>query len=105
MGSDEPPRAASASGPGGSRLARESDVEVERKGPEAELAAMKEALDAELEALEVILEREIEPVVGEFEGQMKGWPTIHVPISYFAISPAKLEKLLAEKIQFHGAKA
>lgn len=45
------------------------------------------------------------PQVAKFEGQMTGWPSIHVPISYFAISPASLEKALAEKIQFHGKKS
>jgi hypothetical protein len=45
------------------------------------------------------------PRVAKFEGQMTGWPSIHVPISYFALSSAQLEKLLAEKIQFHGKKS
>jgi len=45
------------------------------------------------------------PQVAKFEGQMTGWPSIHVPISYFAIAPGELEKLLAEKIQFHGKKS
>ncbi len=44
------------------------------------------------------------PQVAKFEGQMTGWPSIHVPISYFSISPKDLENLLAEKIQFHGKK-
>ena len=44
------------------------------------------------------------PQVAKFEGQMTGWPSIHVPISYFSISPKDLERLLAEKIQFHGKK-
>jgi hypothetical protein len=45
------------------------------------------------------------PQVAKFEGQMTGWPSIHVPISYFALSSGELEKLLAEKIQFHGKKS
>lgn len=45
------------------------------------------------------------PQVAKFEGQMKGWPSIHVPISYFNISTRQLEKLLAEKIRFHGGKS
>ncbi len=44
------------------------------------------------------------PQVAKFEGQMTGWPSIHVPISYFAMSAPELERLLAEKIQFHGKK-
>jgi hypothetical protein len=44
------------------------------------------------------------PQVAKFEGQMTGWPSIHVPISYFAMSAPELEKLLAEKVQFHGKK-
>ncbi len=44
------------------------------------------------------------PQVAKFEGQMTGWPSIHVPISYLAMSSAQLEKLLAEKVQFHGKK-
>lgn len=42
------------------------------------------------------------PQVAKFEGQMTGWPSVHVPISYFAMSALELEKLLLEKIQFHG---
>ena len=42
------------------------------------------------------------PQVAKFEGQMKGWPSIHVPISYFSISPGDLEKQIAEKINFYG---
>jgi len=42
--------------------------------------------------------------VAKFEGQMTGWPSIHVPISYFAMSAPELERLLAEKVQFHGKK-
>lgn len=45
------------------------------------------------------------PQVAKFEGQMTGWPSIHIPISYFSMSPAALEKALAEKIQFHGKKS
>ncbi|MDP6564157.1 MAG: hypothetical protein QF578_04970 [Alphaproteobacteria bacterium] len=45
------------------------------------------------------------PQVAKFEGQMKGWPSIHVPISYFSTSPRQLEKQLAEKIHFHGKKS
>ncbi len=45
------------------------------------------------------------PQVAKFEGQMTGWPSIHVPISYFALSSAQLEKLLAEKVRFHGRKS
>ena len=44
------------------------------------------------------------PQVAKFEGQMTGWPSIHVPISYFAMSAPELERLLAEKVQFHGKK-
>ena len=44
------------------------------------------------------------PQAAKFEGQMTGWPSIHVPISYFALSSGELEKLLAEKIKFHGKK-
>lgn len=44
------------------------------------------------------------PQVAKFEGQMTGWPSIHVPISYFAMGTAELEKLIAEKVQFHGKK-
>jgi len=42
------------------------------------------------------------PQVAKFEGQMTGWPSVHVPISYFAMPAPELEKLLLEKIQFHG---
>jgi len=42
------------------------------------------------------------PQVAKFEGQMKGWPSIHVPISYFTISPRDLEKKIAEKVNFYG---
>ena len=42
------------------------------------------------------------PQVAKFEGQMKGWPSIHVPISYFTISPGDLEKQIAEKVNFYG---
>ncbi len=45
------------------------------------------------------------PQAAKFEGQMLGWPSIHVPISYFALSSGELEKLLAEKIKFHGKKS
>lgn len=44
------------------------------------------------------------PQAAKFEGQMLGWPSIHVPISYFGMSVSQLEKQLAEKIQFHGKK-
>ncbi len=42
------------------------------------------------------------PQAAKFEGQMLGWPSIHVPISYFGMSVNELEKQLAEKVQFHG---
>jgi len=42
------------------------------------------------------------PQVAKFEGQMKGWPSIHVPISYFTISPRDLERQIAEKVNFYG---
>ena len=42
------------------------------------------------------------PRVAKFEGQMKGHPTIHIPISYFSISVSELEREIAEKIKFHG---
>jgi hypothetical protein len=42
------------------------------------------------------------PQAAKFEGQMKGWPSIHVPISYFDISVKQLERQLAEKVRFHG---
>ncbi len=42
------------------------------------------------------------PQAAKFEGQMKGWPSIHVPISYFDISVKQLEQQLAEKVRFHG---
>ena len=44
------------------------------------------------------------PQAAKFEGQMKGWPSIHVPISYFDISVKQLELQLAEKVRFHGKK-
>ena len=44
------------------------------------------------------------PAVAKFEGEMRGWPTIHVPISYFAMSGNQLERELSAKIQFHGKK-
>ena len=48
--------------------------------------------------------RPFPPQAAKFEGQMLGWPSIHVPISYFGMSVSQLEKQLAEKIQFHGKK-
>jgi hypothetical protein len=44
------------------------------------------------------------PQVAKFEGQMKGWPSIHVPISYFGISGTELEREIAAKVQFLGKK-
>ena len=44
------------------------------------------------------------PAVAKFEGEMRGWPSIHVPISYFSMPGNQLERLLAEKVQFHGKK-
>ncbi len=42
------------------------------------------------------------PQIAKFEGQMRGWPSIHVPISYFSISPKDLEQQIAEKVHFYG---
>jgi hypothetical protein len=42
------------------------------------------------------------PQVAKFEGQMKGHPTVHIPISYFSMSVKELQKDIFEKIKFHG---
>ena len=42
------------------------------------------------------------PQVAKFEGQMKGHPSIHIPLSYFDISIAEFERQLAERVKFHG---
>ena len=44
------------------------------------------------------------PQAAKFEGQMKGWPSIHVPLSYFSTPVNQLERQIAEKVQFHGKK-
>lgn len=42
------------------------------------------------------------PQVAKFEGQMKGHPSIHIPLSYFDISIAEFERQLAERVKFRG---
>ena len=42
------------------------------------------------------------PQVARFEGQMKGRPTVNIPIAYFSMSAPELERQLAEKVKFHG---
>lgn len=42
------------------------------------------------------------PQVAKFEGQMKGRPTVNIPIAYFSMSARELERQLADKVKFHG---